>query len=430
MAGMVSAASRLLRSHRVTRSVTWGRPSSADIEWIVTMMGETSRSDAGPVGYVTVPAWSSAAAVLPALSHQTLGRALVNYNALRPPHRRILRRAMAAGLRWDLLRRVIASPVNPPATLADGEHALSVTEVVSKVVDRPVLLSATLRATDPTRKPVFQAIDDGGAPVAFVKVGWNERTKLLLQTEADALARCEAAGPSFRTPRHLYHGAVGDIDVLILEPLPVNVRRYPATASPPLDLLDAIVHLSPVTEGPLRGSPYVTRLRERVGRDVRDDAAAAVTASIDHLVERRGDTVLRFGAWHGDCVRWNLARHGRGVFVWDWEFFDELAPVGFDAAHFSFEPQHIAAGCTAADAVAHMHDEAPAVFEQLGVGPEETDLSLILYLIEALVRIERIETARSRGTTAFRDGLVEELGRLCGGTAGSSTPAHRKQLSR
>jgi hypothetical protein len=62
-----------------------------------------------------------------------------------------------------------------------------------------------------------------------------------------------------------------------------------------------------------------------------EPAVAAAVAALDHEVE------LEFGHWHGDWVPWNMAVHGGGLMMWDWENSAPGVPVGFDLAHQAFQ---------------------------------------------------------------------------------------------
>ena len=104
---------------------------------------------------------------------------------------------------------------------------------------------------------------------------------------------------------------------------------------------------------------------------------------------------LKFGAWHGDLVPWNLARHGSRLYAWDWESSTPCAPLGFDAVHFYYSVAFIAQRRPLAEAAAIAAGSAGAALHALGVPEQARRLVALLHLVELAVCHE--EARRSTG---------------------------------
>ena len=84
----------------------------------------------------------------------------------------------------------------------------------------------------------------------------------------------------------------------------------------------------------LAESDFMTRMRSDIEQVREKEVRDALADHLDVIAAHFGDATLWFGAWHGDWVPWNMARHGDEVLLWDWEHYEEGVPVGFDALHF------------------------------------------------------------------------------------------------
>ena len=98
--------------------------------------------------------------------------------------------------------------------------------------------------------------------------------------------------------------------------------------------------------------------------------------------------------------------------IWDWERYDPHVPIGFDAIHF--EAQSVRPGGRAApDQEAAFLRAAPDALDQLGVGADQHDLTLRLYLLEIAVRyvaaLTHGETPALRRRTSWVLSLLERL---------------------
>ena len=58
---------------------------------------------------------------------------------------------------------------------------------------------------------------------------------------------------------------------------------------------------------------------------------------MDGVEAVHGGRERAWARWHGDWVPWNLARSGRGLVAWDWEYSEPGAPVGLDELHCIYQ---------------------------------------------------------------------------------------------
>ena len=269
----------------------------------------------------------AAAALLRGGSHARelrvrLGRALL---------RATLRVGLAQHLLRDRLRFFVAGTAEAPP-LAD----VLLSEHLAEVLGRSDLSFAVrLGRVRPNRKPLIEVVSRQGAPVGYVKVGWNALTRGLVAREAEVLEAVEGASHrAFAAPRVLYHGTWHDVELLALSPLDGRLVRGDQHLGEVTTAMLEIAGLSEPSEHPLAESPYWRSLRDRIAALAASDDAAALA---DRVETRWGSQVLTFGSWHGDWTPWNMAWRKGTLAVWDWERSAEGIPVGLDAAHFDVQ---------------------------------------------------------------------------------------------
>ncbi len=319
--------------------------------------------------------------------------ALTSYNALRlvrrRPARRLLGLALRTGLAQPLLRTQVAVGVADDDNGGAGPAAL-LTEYLSGLLGADRVILAFGAASGPYRKPVLQVFGTDGTPLGYVKVGWNDWTRAAVGREAAALRACAAGPMRLGVPALLHQSSWQGLDLIVTAPLPRRVRGVGVGAAlPDVQILREISELSGAWAGPLAASPWWSGLRDRIQAGAADpDARARLIMASDAIGESGGDTVLRFGTWHGDLVPWNLARHRGRLYAWDWEDSAPAAPVGFDALHFYFQTAFVwrRSGVSAAAALA-ARAAAPAL-AALGQPPRAAGLLASLHLLELAVRHE------------------------------------------
>ena len=206
----------------------------------------------------------------------------------------------------------------------------------------------------PYRKPVLQVFGSDGTPLGYVKVGWNDWAREAVRREAAALRACAQRPMRLGVPEFLGLSDWRGLDLLITAPLPRGIRRLGrGSGLPDAGVLREISELAPGFAGELAASPWWLGVRSRIQAGVVDPAArSALELAAERIERAHGRVPLRFGAWHGDLVPWNLARRGSRLYAWDWEGSTPDAPLGFDAVHYHFQVAFIAKGRLLAEAAA------------------------------------------------------------------------------
>src|ERR1700709_2121753 len=93
---------------------------------------------------------------------------------------------------------------------------------LSAAVGQPVRVSVRFGPPRANRKPVLQLLDRRGHAVGFAKLGVNELTKALVTAEAAALQEIAKRDLGIvRAPKVLHAGAWNDLELLVIEALPV-----------------------------------------------------------------------------------------------------------------------------------------------------------------------------------------------------------------
>lgn len=392
--------------------------------WPATVTGELVASTGDvPPGYVALdrfrvlPDASRALFMLPE-SPRVAAAALICYNALRQPrtraYRRLLGTALRAGAGELIARQRLSVCTRSSATRAAAE--LSLTHHVQKRLGSgPLSVAIGLTNPGPNRKPILQMFDQRGAPIAFVKVGWNDVTKDMVDNEAAALASLTVDGTTHLSrPTVLLYERWQGLTILATRPLPLDVVGYPQAADPPQALSEVLPSASAVETHPaLVPSEYWRSVRERS-----DAVVAAGTMSGDEVtvlrrtvedVEASAPANIACGPWHGDWSFWNLACAGRDLWAWDWEHYAPSVPVGFDPVHFVFQREFVHRRRSVADAL-----EAVARNASLTTGRGQHPaahrlVTATLYPLEMYLRAASLFTRNAGWNPRFRDGVLRWL---------------------
>ncbi len=253
------------------------------------------------------------------------------------------------------------------------------------VLGQPVRVGVRLGRVRADRVLVLQVLAADGATLAFAKLGSTDISDARLAVEADHLRRLvELAPDGVSAPSLLHEGNWAGRHLLLMSA--VAGQPMSATDELPVTAMRRLAEAAGTAESTLGDSDFLARLRADV-EQVREKAVRDTLAGhLDAIVSRYGDQTLRFGAWHGDWVPWNMARHGDEVLLWDWEHYEEGVPVGFDALHFrgqqlrNADRKHLDRGEETWWA------ERRSVLARLDVPDEAADLTAVLYLLRVNVR--------------------------------------------
>jgi hypothetical protein len=248
-------------------------------------------------------------------------------------------------------------------------------------------VSMHLGAARANRKPVLQLITPEGDIAGFAKIGISPLTSNLVRAERDALTRLSDCGVArLEIPRVLHYGSWQNLAVIVLSPLPVWQRRAPLASDQLALAMVDVARVAGTLREPLAASSYWSVLDGRLAAADDTDDRHSLLQALAAIRAQAGDTVLSFGAWHGDWTPWNMASTRGGLLVWDWERFALGVPLGFDALHHWLQVQVIAkrrdSRLAAADCIQH----ASSLLAVFGVGPDEARLTALMYLADLAAR--------------------------------------------
>jgi hypothetical protein len=236
------------------------------------------------------------------------------------------------------------------------------------------------------RKPVLQLLTARGATVGFAKIGTSPLTRKLVCAERDALIHLSRMGLTrLKIPEVLHAGTWGDLDVLVLSPLPVWHRRVRLATGQLTSAMRELSEVAGTIEEPLTTSSYWQRLTARL--DGADDTAdrQVLRGVLSALPARADGKQLAFGSSHGDWTPWNMAGTRGGLLVWDWERFDQGVPIGFDALHYWLQAR-VASGAHAPAAAADCIRHAPQTLAAFGVDAGQARVTGLAYVADLAVR--------------------------------------------
>jgi hypothetical protein len=228
-----------------------------------------------------------------------------------------------------------------------------------------------------------------GRTLAYAKIAWNDVTERNVSAEADALEAIASAGlaglssPSVRA-RLSWRGHT----LLVTEPMPTGLDRYPAaTGPPPTALTRAVAGLWPGRTSPLAESAYTANLADRIARAaaVAPETSSAALQALDRVRSRFADVAVDHGSWHGDWAPWNLGRENGRLWAWDWEYARSGVPLGFDLPHWFFQRSFVERKSSFVDGLGAAAAAATPLRE-LGLTATQADATLALHGLEAAAR--------------------------------------------
>lgn len=265
--------------------------------------------------------------------------------------------------------------------------ARTIGSYLAELAGQPVEIGMHVGAARANRKPVLQLLTQAGDTIGFAKIGINELTADLVKGEHAVLTRLGPAGLTLvRPPAVLGRGSWNGLEVLVLEALPVWLRRRRLADHRLAAALAELAGSAGLSQSTLSASGYVERL---LGRLAGVRGAEALGKLITRLADAAGDTSITFGCWHGDLTPWNLAYTSAGLLVWDWERFAVGVPVGFDALHYWLQARVVRQRgdpADAGDAAAWCIKTAPEILAPFDVPPTQARLTALAYLAELSVR--------------------------------------------
>ncbi|MBO0772736.1 MAG: hypothetical protein J2P35_14870 [Actinobacteria bacterium] len=302
---------------------------------------------------------------------------------------RALSLALASGAAGLLLR-------NRKLVVRAPEAADTVETYLGTVLGTRVLVSMHLGPARANRKPVLQLVTPLGATVGFAKIGINPFTRELVRAERDALNRLNERGlTTLAVPKVLHYGTWRGLDLLVLDALPVWLRRRPLPADRLATAMREVAWSCGVRRGPLAGSSYWERLGARLASAEASADRDALLTILSRLEAAGGGACLGYGHWHGDWTSWNMASTRRGLLVWDWERFTGDVPLGFDALHYWLQHAAAPGNREPAIAAADCVGAAPRLLAPFAVPAGPARLTALLYLAELGTRYLLDKQARA-----------------------------------
>lgn len=391
---------------RPTTTSQLGQP--ATVLWPSAPVGDpAARGDPHSRDYVPLPSNRDPRLLLPVGNRHVAARALHLF-------------ATRSGIYSRLRTTTVSTAFGLGAgALLPGRMRLhtGVEHAMSEALGQELLLAVHLGPRRANRKPVLALLSPCGRAVGFGKLGIDGLTDDLVHAETTVLRRLATAElADITVPQVLHVGEWNGHPLLVQEALPVCAQTGIPSRGQVLWCAAQIANLAGITQLPLRTSPYLDRLHQRVAALESGSQAAALSQALASLPE----VSLPFGSWHGDFTRWNVACTPRRSFVWDWERFAPDVPVGFDVLHFELTEhvRHDAPG-----GVLRWLDGAPQLLDdarlaRLGLAAQHARVVMLLYLVELATRYLHDGQANAGGRLGHLDRwLLPALARLSEPTA-------------
>jgi len=291
---------------------------------------------------------------------------------------RVLKGLLKVGLRSGIARHLL-----PRINLDLRE----LEELLAQVLgERNLSMAISLGTPGPHRKPVVQVMTREGKVLGYVKVGWNEETRRLVENEAWALnAVANLRVPGLKVPEILAVKRYDQRIYLITAPLydHKSVERQPLHLDVILDVLaalaDAEKHQSVWVE-----SSFGKHLASRLWclRNSLPDYDYHMLARAVELLKSRLENAILPWTWRlGDVSPYNLAIDfgKRMLLVTDLEYACKESLPGWDLFHFlrsSYGPIY---NWKTNDSINGMVSK---FFMQLGLNAVHPNLLYLAYLVD------------------------------------------------
>jgi hypothetical protein len=331
--------------------------------------------------YVVVPDARRPRLLVPLTSRRVAAAAVRRYAEPQSRLARLKREAVVAALRTGASALLLRHRLR-----INGRAADTIDGYLSDALGLDLSLSIHIGPARANRKPVLQLLTADGSTVGFAKLGTGELTRRLVRAEATALTELARHDiPHLSIPRVLHHGRFNGHEVLVQSALPVWLPRAALSPDRLIAAMRAIAGSGGPRRGPLDDSTYWIDLRGRLLTVADQPDGAVLAAAAQTLVDRRGSTILGYGAWHGDWAPWNMAALADTLLVWDWERYAVDVPMGFDAVHHELQ-RRIENDSDAAGAVDKAVRRAGEVLGAFDVHPRARELTALLYLVDLAAR--------------------------------------------
>jgi hypothetical protein len=332
--------------------------------------------------FVLIPGHRRPRLLVPA-TRRSGAAALRHYGKPASRAARLGARALSYGLAGGLGGTVVGTTLR----VHTPSGADTIEAYLRSVISEDVQVSMHMGAPRANRKPVLQLLTPTGNTVGFAKIGVNPLTRDLARTERASLDRLGRAGLAGITiPRVLHYGEWRGLDVLVLSPLPAWRRRRPAPQKVLAACMAEVARVEGLQSEPLIGGGYAKRLAGRLALVDESPERTTLLQALDALLDRAGDTVLTFGASHGDWTQWNMANTDHGLLVWDWERYTCGVPLGFDALHHWLQGEVDRGRRDPLVAASECIERAEHLIAPFGDAAKEPRLTATLYLIDLATR--------------------------------------------
>ena len=381
------------------RHLWFPKAKKDDLSWLETALGARRTSNGKPFLHFALP--DGRGYLLPTNSRRVALQSLSLY-APQKTKAKVAKGLLRLGLKSGIAQRLL-----PKVQL----NLDDLREMLAEVFDRRnlVLAAVSLGTPGPHRKPVLQVLGEKGEVLGYVKVGWNEETKRLVKNEVQTLKALQEQPLLFDVPEVLYFGKFKD-KMLCVQGVPPTGAR-PTSVQLTEEYIKALCSLAKMglrwqfLEQTLFWERIVERSQEVKSAYWRH----LLMEAVDNIRERWKDGEIPFHFAHGDFTPWNAFQVNGKIYLYDWEYAQENAPVGYDLFHFMVRVLLLVQGFSFAEIVQsvirwNQSEEVGLYWNQIGIERHQIDDLFRLYCIHAA--LEALCTYRGNQSQYEGNGYV------------------------
>lgn len=210
----------------------------------------------------------------------------------------------------------------------------NVSSLAANYFDRPAVHFAFFTGTDgPHRKTAIEFIDDKGAILGYAKITRQSSIAAYIRAEANFLRQLETLElESADVPKCITFEEQGAHAILVTDSKKTRRSISPKVMTVAhLGFLQELAEKTRCDADDAQRDRLAARLRNA---SIRSSEAWRERFELGLQLLSRSDLHLQVALAHGDFTPWNCFLEGGRLYVFDWEYADAAAPLGYDMMKF------------------------------------------------------------------------------------------------
>lgn len=193
----------------------------------------------------------------------------------------------------------------------------------------------SLGAPGPFQKPVVKAIGESGKVFCYIKIGINRKTIEAVKNEAKWLNELNyLINKGIEVPKIIF-SQENDNNYFFAQSAYEEVNGYKTETK----LIKYLRHFQTINQEKMkRGKFLYSQLgllfTARINEITQEYLRNTLSHYFNRICTKINDNEIIFSINHGDFTPWNCRFLGEKIYLFDWEYCDDIHPVGWDMIRF------------------------------------------------------------------------------------------------